>query len=175
MDKQLLIQKLAKLRFAAPLPAEALNRLAAAAHVRSFPAASRLFSEGARNDNLMIISAGRVALDMHLPGRGTCRILALGPGDLLAWSALLGGGRMTTIATALEDTDAILISAIDVMQACDSNYEFGYRLMRQLASTLAERLLATRLQLLDVFAESPPDISLTPPERPAALPASGDG
>ncbi len=175
MDMQLLVQSLGKLRFAASLPDNTLAGLAAAAQFRNFPAASRLFSEGGRNDDLMVIAVGRVALDMHVPGRGSSRILSLGPGDLIAWSALLGGGRMTATATALEDTEVIVVSATDVIQACEGNYAFGYQLMRQVAMTLGERLSATRLQLLDLFAESPPYIPPEPPDRQAAFGALRGG
>ena len=102
MNQQTLAQVLGKLRFSAALPAEAVGLLAAAASLRGFPAGTELFRENSQNNELMIISIGRVALDMYVPGRGNVRLLSLGPGDVVAWSALLSGGRMTTSATALE-------------------------------------------------------------------------
>ncbi len=130
--------------------------LAAAASLRGFPGGTELFHENSQNNELMIISIGRVALDMYVPGRGNVRILSLGPGDVVAWSALLGGGRMTTSATALEDTQIVAIAADVILSVCESNHTFGYQLMRRVASSLGERLLATRLQLLDLFSESSP-------------------
>jgi CRP/FNR family transcriptional regulator, cyclic AMP receptor protein len=160
MDKQVLAQVLAKLRFSSSLPEEVLDRLASFAVLRGFPAGTTIFREGDICDSLLIISIGRIALDMHVPARGITRILSLGPGDLVAWSALLGDGRMTTSAVALEDTQVVAISANEVSSACAINRDFGYSFMRRLACALAERLQATRLQLLDLFADSPPQISL---------------
>ena len=140
----------------------ALARIAALGELRKFPAATLLFREGAQNDKLMIVSAGRVALDMQVPGRGEVRIISLGPGDMVAWSALLGGGRMTTSAVALEDTQVVAIRASDVLPLCESDPAFGYHLMRQVAQALASRLVATRLQLLDLFADTEPVVPQGP-------------
>ena len=162
MERQILTQVLGQLRFTAPLPEETLARLAESASLRGFPGGTQLFREGSRNEQLMIISIGRVGLDMFVPGRGNIRILTLGPGDVIAWSALLGGGRMTTSAMALEDTQVVAISADEVLRTCESNHDFGYYLMHRVATSLAERLLATRLQLLDLFAESSAEIPMEP-------------
>ncbi len=151
-----LAKVLGKLRFSEALPEDVLQRLAALATLCGYPAGTLLFREGTINEQLMIIAIGRVALDMHVPGRGEVRILSLGPGDMVAWSALLGSGRMTTSAVALEDTQMVCVRAAEVKALCQSEAEIGYQLMANLAHTLANRLVATRLQLLDLFAENAP-------------------
>jgi CRP-like cAMP-binding protein len=79
---------------------------------------------------------------------------------MVAWSALLGGGRMTTSAIAVENTQVLSLPAADVTALCESNHAFGYYLMRRMSQALADRLIATRLQLLDLFSESAPQIPL---------------
>ncbi|MEX0679487.1 MAG: cyclic nucleotide-binding domain-containing protein [Pirellulales bacterium] len=162
MGTPTLAQVLGKLRFCESLPEHVRERIAASATLRTFAADTILFREGTQNDQLMIISVGRVALDMRVPPRGDVRIVSLGPGDMVAWSALLGGGRMTTSAVALEDTQIVAIRAADVLALCQSDPVFGYHLMRQVALALANRLVATRLQLLDLFADTAPVISREP-------------
>jgi len=155
---QTLASVLGQLRFSEPLPQAILDRLAEMAVLRDLPAGTLLFREGATQDHFMIIVAGRVELDIHVPGQGDVRILSLGPGDLIAWSALLGGATMTTSAMTLEDTRVIAVPAADVLRLSQSDCEFGYYLMRQVAHALADRLVATRLQMLDLFAEACPRI-----------------
>jgi CRP-like cAMP-binding protein len=162
VDTQTLANVLGKLRFSEALPNEVLERVAALAALRGFPAHTLLFREGAQNDQLMVICVGRVALDIQVPGRGDVRIMSLGPGDMVAWSALLGGGRMTTSAVALEDTQVVTIRAADALSLCRSDPAFGYHLMHQVAQTLANRLVATRLQLLDLFADTAPVVPQGP-------------
>lgn len=151
---------LANLQFSASLSNAHLEELAEMGVVREFPAGVVLFHENSLNDELLIIVSGSVALEVNVSGRGNVRILSLGPGDMVAWSALLGGGRMTTSAIALQDTQVVAISACKVLARCESDHTFGYHMMRKLADALANRLVATRLQLLDVFGAETPQIPL---------------
>ncbi len=158
VDTQVLANVLGKLRFSETLPEHVLQQTAGLAAMRGVPAGTVLFREGALNDQWMIIAIGRVALEMRVPGRGDVRIMSLGPGDLVAWSALLGGGRMTTSAIALEDTQVVCMQAASMLALCESDAVIGYHLMREVAYALANRLVATRLQLLDLFAETAPAV-----------------
>ena len=162
VDTQALAGVLKNLRFSESLPLHVLEAIAGSATLCDFPAGTVLFREGAQNDKLMIVAAGRVALDVRVPGRGDVRILSLGPGDMLAWSALIGGGRMTTSAVTLQDTRLVAIPAAEAIALCESDPSFGYNLMRQVALALANRLVATRLQLLDLFADTAPAIPQGP-------------
>jgi CRP-like cAMP-binding protein len=136
------------------VPEPALDALAAVSAVKDFSAHSTIFREGAENHFLYILNRGHVGLDMHVAGRGRVRILSLGPGEMLAWSALLGDGRMTATATALEDTQVISTPGQHLLELCNVSHEFGYQLMTRVADVLAKRLVATRLQLLDLFSPS---------------------
>ena len=156
MDAHELVQVLGELRFAATLPAAVVKRLASAATLQRIAQGATLFREGNRNDQLFILLRGRLALDMFVPGRGDVRIMTLGPGDVVAWSSLLGHGHMTTSAVALDDVEALAIPAEALRAQCEADPAIGYPLMRQMAHALAERLLATRLQLLDLFSDTSP-------------------
>ena len=93
-----------------------------------------------------------------MPTRGGVRILSVGPGDMIAWSALLGDGRMTASAVAIEDTEVVAIPAADALALSETHPEFGYYLMQRVANALANRLVATRLQLLDLFGSGVSDV-----------------
>jgi CRP-like cAMP-binding protein len=135
----------------AKLPDAVLDCLAACAVVKRFSAGSILFQENMQNDQLMIIWTGRVALDMLVPERDSVRILTLGTGEVVGWSALLGGGRMTTSAQAIDDTQVVSFHAPTLQTVCESDHSFGYFLMSKVAGSVASRLLDTRLELLDLL------------------------
>jgi CRP-like cAMP-binding protein len=61
----------------------------------SFAAGSRLFDEDGEADRFWLIQSGRVALDLHAPGRGDVVIETLADGDVLGWSWLF---RAVTVA-----------------------------------------------------------------------------
>lgn len=151
MEQQQPRQLLNQLAFSADLPQHVLVELAAVSRIQRFAAGEMLFREGSQNHVLYLIVSGRVALDMNVPGRGKMRVLSLGPGDLVGWSAFIGQGRMTTSAETLEECEIIAVSGPKLLEICDRNPEVGYPLMRRTAVALSKRLLATRLQLLDLF------------------------
>jgi len=135
-----------------------LRQLAQLVEHRPYSAGAVLFHEGAQGDELFVLQYGKVQLQMRVPGRGSIPILTLGPGQLVAWSSVLGNGEMTTSATALEETSAFVLPASKLKELFEQDHEFGYRFMEQLASALARRLVATRLQLLDLCSLDAPQI-----------------
>jgi CRP-like cAMP-binding protein len=99
-----------------------------------------------------------VALEMNVPGRGRERILSLGPGDVLGWSPLLGGEAMSATATALQDSVLYTATASELRALCEADHELGYYVLREVACSLGKRLLATRLQMLDLFCPDTADL-----------------
>jgi CRP-like cAMP-binding protein len=138
------------------LPDRLLEKLAPLASVEQAAAKVVLFKEGALCDRVFFVIDGIIALDMYVPQRESTRILTVAGGEVLAWSALLSDQRMTATATVLEDARFIALAAQPLRQLCDADHEIGFAFMRCMASALSRRLLATRLQLLDLFAETQP-------------------
>jgi len=131
-----------------------VKQLAGCATFESLSASTTLFTEGDTADSLRVIASGSVALDMHVPPRGSVRILTLGPGDVLGWSAIVGDGHMSATATVLQDAELIRLAATNLIQLCDEDASFGRAVLHHVAQTLARRLQETRLQLLDLFADA---------------------
>lgn len=145
---------LEELRFSADFPSDVIGSIAAGASLATFKQGDFLFREGVENHNLFLIRLGRVALEMNVPGRGPVRLMTLGPGEMVGWSALIGQGHMTASAIVVQDAELVVSPADKLLQECEASGEFGYQLMRQMAEALSRRLVATRLQLLDLFANS---------------------
>ncbi len=158
MDTKQLKYVLEELNFSAPLPQVVIDKLAAESTVEEFSAGSFVFREGGANSKLYLVRSGRLALEMGSPGSGAIRILTIGPGEMVGWSAMLGEGKMTASAVAVEDSELVAATADKLRELCENNHEFGYRLMRRMAWALSKRLVATRLQLLDLFADAPSTI-----------------
>ena len=154
-------------RFGDGFSPELLEHLAGHARPGDFPPGMILFREGEVVHELHIVTAGRVALEMRVPGRGSVRLITVGRNELLAWSAFLRGGRMTATAIVLEPTQTVVLDALQLRDACERNHELGYQVLWKIAQGLSERLVNTRLQLLDLFAA--PGTTKIP--TPAALPS----
>ena len=118
----------------------------------TFAAGERPFDEGGVADMFWLIEQGSVALDMRVPGRGDQIVETLSPGTVLGWSWLHPPYRWHFGAVARLATTAIAFDAASVRRRCDADPAFGYALLRLFTPLITERLQATRLRLLDLYA-----------------------
>jgi CRP/FNR family transcriptional regulator, cyclic AMP receptor protein len=152
-DRQELIDALQSIPWFQELSTEHFNKLLGVANLRKFEAGQEIFHEGDREDNLYIVLEGRVAIEMSVPGRGRMRILTCEPMDVVGWSSVTPVVRQRTAgARAVLPTRLVLLNADGLRKVCDEDHDLGYVVMRRLANVVASRLLTTRLQLLDMFA-----------------------
>jgi CRP-like cAMP-binding protein len=147
---------LGELRFFQGLPAGTLELLGSLAEGREVPGRGVVFREGEPSTFVHVVVAGRVALEINVPGRGAVAIHTIGPGELLGWSPLLGPGPMTATARAVVPSRLVSLHAPQLLALCEHNPALGLELMRRTARALAQRLGATRLQLLDVYRNELP-------------------
>ncbi|MBB3206042.1 CRP-like cAMP-binding protein [Rhodopirellula rubra] len=144
-------QMLRELQVGNDLPETDQIELASIANVVSFNADERVFREGDKHSFIYWLLDGSISLEMSSGVPAAKALLTLGHGDILAWSAFLAGGRMTATARVAEPTRLVRLDIQELRNLCQANHEIGFRVMEHLASQLAQRLLATRLQLLDLF------------------------
>jgi CRP/FNR family cyclic AMP-dependent transcriptional regulator len=131
--------------------ASVLRELKSIATVVTLPPGTLLFGEGDLHSDLYFVSSGTIALDMVTAKCGKQQILTAGGGDIIAWSAVLGDHLMTASAVASEESRLIAFPADQLLALCEANHDVGYAVMSCVAKLMSRRLLATRLQLLDVF------------------------
>lgn len=153
LDETQLRYLLEELRFTQDLPSDVLQQLADEVRMIRVPSGATLFREGSPCETIYLIVSGHFVLGMNVPGRGTVPILTVGKGEMFGWSSLLRTGRMTTNAVATEDTTCLVARGAKLAELCEANHTFGYYLMRRMAAAISDRLVATRLQLLDMFAD----------------------
>lgn len=171
MSDERLLSQIRNLRFTADLPESVVAELAGYAIEEDVASGTRIFREGSDFEKMFVIISGRVLLDMHVPSRGNVTMLSLGPGDMVGWSAVVSDTAMTASATAAADTHLLSFDGPALRELCERNHEFGHRFYRQMASALSRRLVATRLQLLDLFGD---DAASIDPDAGRAEPSARD-
>ncbi len=142
--------------FLSQLSDEDLAKVADIAQVQQRDAGAVLFTEGRICETLSVVISGSVALDMLVPRRGPIRILTVGAGEILAWSALWGDQQMTATGTTQSDSVLVAIPGRKLRGLCDADRDIGYVVMPCMAVALWRRVLAARLQMLDLFSETQP-------------------
>jgi CRP-like cAMP-binding protein len=144
---------LSGLAFTAALSEAQRAHLAEIAVVKEWPANVTVFREGDLDARLYLVTEGRVAIEVNLPGRGDLTILTVGSGEVFGWSSLFYQRPKTAIARTVLPTRAIALDAASLRKLCDEDPKLGYVITRNLLQVVAERLKATRMQLLDLYSQ----------------------
>lgn len=131
-----------------PQHIEKLARLAREVH---FPRDQVIFREGDECSDFYLIIAGRVGLEMVMPGLNL-RVQTLAAGDEFGWSAVLMKQGKYFQARALEPVIALALDGGALLEACKSDPAFGYAFIYRVLEVVSERLQATRLQVLDMYS-----------------------
>lgn len=147
---------LAEHPFLAGMTPDQLTRLAVWGHRAVFRLGGPIFQEGGRADRFWLIRDGRVRLHTHVAGRGDIILETLGPGTVLGWSWLSPPYRWHFGATAMEPTLTVVVDADGVRRLCEQDLAIGYELHRRFMAVVVDRLQATRLRLLDMYAGDVP-------------------
>jgi len=116
-----------------------------------FEAGHYLFHEGEPANEFYLLRHGRVALELHAPGRGPITFQTLGEGEIVGVSWLIPPYRWAYDARALTLVRAIGVDAACLRQKCEADHDLGYEMMKRVTSVLIQRLQTTRLQILDVY------------------------
>jgi CRP/FNR family cyclic AMP-dependent transcriptional regulator len=127
--------------------------VAGCAHNEAFSAGERLLVEGDEADTFYLLRRGRIALEVHAPGRGSLVIETLQPGAAVGWSWLFPPYRWHSDARALEPVGVIAVDARCLRAKADADPAFGYVLMQRLSEVMLDRLQATQLRLLDLYGD----------------------
>ena len=129
------------------------HRMLLASGARPFTAApgELLAREGETAKTFYLIQAGHVALDLHTPDRGVVSIQTVEAGEIVGWSWLVPPHRWQFDCRAVDPVQGLAFDAEWLREKCEQDHELGYHLLKQLVAVIANRLAATRLQLLDIY------------------------
>jgi CRP/FNR family cyclic AMP-dependent transcriptional regulator len=135
------------------LEPDIFDKIAGICELTNYEAGHTLFREGDKEDYLYIVIEGRVALEIHVPGRGKMRVYTAEAMDIIGWSSITPVVRQRTAsARVVLPSRLVRMQATQLYKLCDEDHDLGYVVMRRLSNVVASRLLTTRLQLLDMFA-----------------------
>jgi CRP-like cAMP-binding protein len=132
------------------LKPEHVDKLTELAAEVTFTADQTIFRIGDQSSRFYLLLSGRVALEVPSPVR-TFMIQTVGEGEELGWSSMLSHTRKQFQARCLKESRALAFDGERILAACEEDPAFGYALFKQVVATVAERLQATRIQLIDMY------------------------
>jgi CRP-like cAMP-binding protein len=137
--------------FFAGLGADAMSLVGGCAANVSFAADEFLFREGEPADRFFVIRRGRVAIEVHAPAAGTVVLDTADAGDIVGWSWLVPPYRWLFDARAVEATGAVTFDGRCLRDKCEEDPRMGYELTRRVIQVMSDRLVASRVRLLDLY------------------------
>lgn len=112
-----------------------------------FDAGQLIFEEGEMANRFYLIETGKVALVTSTFGEPH-RIQVIGAGDVLGWSWLFPPYCWHFNARAVEASDAIFFYGTRLREACETDHDLGYEIMKRMTEIIIKRLHATRYELI---------------------------
>ena len=155
-DQSVTGQELMELDFCEEMSVADRNQLAALMTRATVDAGRTIFRGGEPATAIYLLQEGRVAVEICAAGVGCRTVVTTGPGELLGWSPLIEGTHYTATARALTPVRLLRIDGQQLRSVCDRDPALGYRVLRQVVRTMAIRLDASRLQMLDLYGPAGP-------------------
>lgn len=132
---------------------EDLEAVAAMGNLVGYDENATIFREGDQAVKSYLVISGTVSLEICAPGIGCRRISTVRDGEFLGWSPVLDNFHLTVTARAVTPTHLVELPKEALLELCERSPRFGYIFMRGVALTLARRLSAARMQLLNLFGD----------------------
>lgn len=130
-----------------------LTFLAGCAANAVYEAGDYLFREGEAATKFFLLRHGRVAVQVHGPGRGTWNIMTVHDGNVLGFAWLMPPHRWLWDGRALDLTRVVVFDGECLREKCDADPRMGYELMKRVSRVMTARLEAATVQLADVYDE----------------------
>jgi CRP-like cAMP-binding protein len=136
---------------------EDIDRVARIAKRGQVKAGQPIDVQGEPADRFYILETGRlgIVLDLDLGvSKKSYVVTTIGPGDMFAWSGLVGNPNYTAGSRAMTDCTFVSWKVDELVAQFDEDTRLGYVMIRTVARTIASRLRAMQLQLVQQYALS---------------------
>jgi CRP-like cAMP-binding protein len=134
-----------------------IDRLAQMAKRGAVKAGQPIDQQGKPAEKFYILETGRLGVTLDLDigvSQKSYVVTTIGPGDMFAWSGLVGNPNYTAGSRAMTDCTFIEWQADKLKAEFEADARLGYVVMRAVAQTIASRLRAMQLQLVQQYALS---------------------
>jgi CRP/FNR family cyclic AMP-dependent transcriptional regulator len=132
---------------------ELRREIADCARSERYNAGEYIHREGEPADRFYLIRHGSVAQELHIPEQEPIIIQTLHEGDILGWSWLVPPYRWTANARVTQLTRVIALDARCLRGKYADDPQLAYELLKRFIPIIANRLEASRLQLVDIYGE----------------------
>lgn len=124
--------------------------LATFAERADFAAGTHLFRQGDPADRFFLVRSGLVSLEVSDDPHHFRTIQTIREGDAVGWSWLFEPRTWAFDARAQTVVHSVCFRSEPLQELCRDDPRFGYDLLMRIAGVMAERLQATRRQVIEL-------------------------
>ncbi len=138
------IERIAEYALFDGLPRERVQTVAACGAVEAGKAGDVVFEESSKSTDLFLLIDGRVSVEIEAPVSGGgehLQLAVLREGEVFGEIAFLEGKRRSARICALDDVLVLRFDGTRLYNLFDGAPDLGYRVMRNLAAVLAQRVV----------------------------------
>lgn len=128
-----------------------LEKVAAISSERTYETGDMLIREGDPAFEFLLVTKGKVALEIAAPGRPHITLFTIGPGEGLGWSWFLPPYRWRMDGRAVKKTHVIAIEASKLRTILEENPADALVFLRRFIGMISERLESTHMQMLEIY------------------------
>lgn len=125
--------------------------IAGCAANRRYKAGDFMLLMGKEASEFYMIRSGRVAVEMDA-GNRTYVVQTISEGGIVGWSWLHPPLINRYDVRVMDDAAVFAFNAQCVRDKCEADPEFGFHITRRFMKLVVERLMATRVQLAELYA-----------------------
>ena len=132
-----------------------LDRVAKLARVREAKGGVVIDPQGEPATRFYILVKGRMAITLDMDfgvSKKSYIVTTVGPGQMFAWSGLVGNPNYTAGGKTLVDCTVLEFKVQQLEQEFGSDPQLGFWMMKAVAKTIASRLRHMQLQLVQQHA-----------------------
>jgi CRP/FNR family transcriptional regulator, cyclic AMP receptor protein len=118
-----------------------------------FKAGEFLFREGQEANYFFLIREGTVNLEIYSTQKGPITVQTLGEGEIVGWSWIISPYQWRFDARAVDATRLIALDGKCLRDKCNKDPKLGYDLLKRFAPIIEQRLVATKIRLLDLYGK----------------------
>lgn len=130
---------------------EHFDRIVPLARERQVKAGTVIDRQGDPAERFYVLMQGRVAVVLEVDFGVSCNsyiVTSLGPGEMFAWSGMVGNPKYTASGEALTDATVLEFRIGEMERVFDEDPELGYHFMRAIARIISSRLRHMQLQFV---------------------------
>lgn len=117
-----------------------LENIAEIAKQEAYEKGRRIFQENSIARNLYLVSSGMVEIRMRGAEGKEMAVDAVEPGEVFGWSAVTEPHAFTAAASALEDSDVVVVNGNVLRDLFKKNNHIGFKVMMKVSSVISQRL-----------------------------------